>query len=427
MTDLVPGNSSTTGVEGSKPSGEGDIFNLLSDVPDSSPKNDLGDDSGDDDESPATDESGEDTEESDEPDEEVSGDGEEQEEESGEDEEKVDEEIKNASGVTFKALKKAYPDIFKKFPQLQHAIGQHNAYKEVFVTVNDAKEANEKVGVFDYLDSRITEGDLTPILRGFSNQDRAQGTKTVQKIAEKFLPDLLAVDEKAFALATQPLLATILRNAKAFGTKNGNKNLPIAADLISEYIFGSKELPEQKKAADPELEEREKRITQREQGISQQEYNRQANDLQSRAQGRIYKEITSRIDPEGVLSEFDREAKILKVATELTSALQSDPTHMRIMDSLRKRLISSNYSEEEKARFLGTYLARAKPVLGPILRKAGSTVGGVKKAQPRNDGRKAIPSTSKSAPSFKNGKLPSATELRNKGVSALQILQSLGD
>lgn len=423
MSEEVPANPSVSGAEPN--SGAADIFNLLSNDDSSSeaPKDDLGDESADSDsdETPAEDEeeeAGEETEEDE--DEKV-----EKAEEDEEEDETVDEEIEKATGVGWKSLKKTYPDIFTKFPQLKHVIGQHQGYKEVFPTVHDAKEAGEKSYVFDVLDSQIAQGDLTAILKGFSKQDKETGNNTVQKIAERILPDLLDVDEKAFRTATKPLLTTILKNAKISSEKNQNKNLGIAADIISEFIFGTKDLADKESRRDPELEAREQRLAQREQGLASQEYDKHANALQETAYKRIHKEVLSRIDPEGVLSEFDRDAKVEKVINELTYQLQSDPTHMRIMNGLIDRVKRSRYSEEEKARFLGTYLARAKPVLSPILRKASTAASGKPgngKPLVRNDGRKVIPSTSKSAPSFKNGKLPPTSELRRSGVSVLDIL-----
>ena len=421
MSDTSPANPSASGAE--KVSSQADIFNLLSDVPDE-PKSDLGDESVDEDESTTSDGSGEgDKGTSDADDEEVSGEEEEEttdEAEEDSSEEDVDEEITKASGVSFKALSKKFPTIFKDFPQLRHVIGQHSGYKEVFTTVHDAKEASEKSNVFDYLDSQIVEGNLSSIFSGFAKQDKETGTNTIGKIAERLLPDLLEVDEKAFRTATRPLLTTILRNMKLSSEKNGNKNLGIAADIASEFIFGTKDLPSLESRQDPELDNRKAALDRKEQEINSREYDRHAGSLQETATKRIYKEVLSRIDPESVLSEFDRDAKVEKVLSELSNQLQSDPTHMRIMNQLKQRLVRSGYSEEEKARFLGTYLARAKPVLGPILRKAVSTA--VSKKLTRNDGRKVIPSTSKSTPTFKNGKLPSASELRNSRVTVLDVL-----
>src|SRR5215475_3565405 len=41
-------------------------------------------------------------------------------------------------------IKAAYPDIFKKFPQLERALYREHAYAEVFSSVADAKEAKDR-------------------------------------------------------------------------------------------------------------------------------------------------------------------------------------------------------------------------------------------------------------------------------------------
>lgn len=438
MADNIPENSSVPGAEvgGGKPRGEDDIFNLLSTDLGGEEKKGEGkkDKGGEEKEEPEEeakkggDDFSETEGEDDEEDEDFSLDEDEEDNErvqkgKGKEDEDFNEEV---GEVYYRELKKHYPDIFKKVPALKAVIGQHRGYKEIFPTVQDAREVNHKSEVFDFLDNRINDGDSAPLFNALHANDKRNGTNVLTKVAENLLPTLYEASPAAFKAATQPLLVSMLTRAKQQAASTGNKNLGIAADIIAENFFGTKQLPSiSSNRPDPALEAKRQELENREQSIAQREHERHAGELATRADKVMIRAIEKRIDPEGVLSSFDREAKVNQVISELERTLTNDPNHMRTMENMRRRLLKAGYSEEEKARWVSTYLASAKSAIGPILRRAGA----VKKSEEperraRNDGRKVIPSSSKSGPTFRAGKLPPVAEMRKKGVSVLDVLNA---
>lgn len=418
-----PANNSATGAE-VEPKGTADkIYDLLSQVEDEKEtregdkKTKIPEPSSDDVKNEGEEDEEEEVSEDAESDEDESETEEETEVEEEEDEE-FEDQIRNAAGLTYNKVKEKYPDIFKKLPQLKSVIFQHGAYSDIFSSVHAAKEAAEKNEIFDQIDDAITNhGDLTPILQGLYNKDKREGTGTFTRLAQNFLPSLHELDPKAFKAATQPLLVTILSNARERSKSTGNKDLRIASEIITEFIFGTRELPTRDGRTDPSLEAKKKELDEREVSIATQEYERNATELLSQIDKRLTKEISKRIDPENALSDFDREAKINKIIDDLNDELTSNDKHRQVMGNLRSRLIKSRYAQEEKARFIGTYLASARTVLGPLLRRAGTA------KVSRNDGRKVVPSSSKAGKTF-NGKLPSADSLRKSGASILDILNA---
>ena len=62
-----------------------------------------------------------------------------------EESEEVDEEIKLELAPTRKEILAKYPKLFKEFPHLQTAMYRSREFSELFTTIDDAKEAVEKV------------------------------------------------------------------------------------------------------------------------------------------------------------------------------------------------------------------------------------------------------------------------------------------
>lgn len=434
MVNTVPGNGSAAGAETSnattpsKPSGENDIFGLLSaddkDEGSEEIKEETGEEEESDDSGSGEDE-GEDSEEEDSPKRDELDDDEEAEEEiEPTEEEKI-------LGLTFKKLQSKIPDIFKKAPELRTIIGQHKAYRDLLPTVNDAKELVAMAETFSYFDHKMSqEGDMTPVYEVLHRRDVATGGTKLNELAEKLLPTLHKISPEAFNTAARPLVSSILTRAIAQARQAGNKNLGLAAEILSEFVFGSKTVPQfDKKRDDPALENKRRELEARERNLVATQHNKVLSELASEVDRRLGKEILKRIDPENVLSEHDRNAQINQILNvDLEDELSSNPDHMKLMASLTRRLASSGYSEEEKARWKGTFLARARTALTPILRRAmasGKKLNSINSTTAkRGDGRKVIPSSSKTAPTFKNGKLPSAVELRKSGMSILDILNA---
>ncbi len=421
----VPGTGAVD--SGPKITGSDDVFGFLNisdgegekKAPEKAPEKDLGEDSEETDEQELDLDGNEDKEEDED---ETPDEGEDEEEEDPLDK-AIDEEQEDFSSGPFRALEKKYPKIFKEFPQLRTAIGQHRAYRELFPTVQEAKEAVEKTEFLDFLDTKIATGDLTPILAGLKQGDAQRGSKNLARFAERFLPTLHKIDPGAFRAATGPLLSTILGGMRARAVNSGDKRLLAVAVEASRYIFGKDEPPSFNKA-DPEVDARARELDQREQKIRDTELYRHVSSVQEKAGSRLLREVSARVDPEKALSDFDREAKVSYVVAQIERELEGNEEYLKIMANHRQRLVRSGYSEEEKARWISTYLARAKSVLGPILRRAGTAGTGSKaKSSSGRDGRKALPSTSgKSTPAFKNGKLPDAAAVRKSGLSVLDIL-----
>jgi len=74
-----------------------------------------------------------------------------------------------------------YPDLFKTFPSVEKAIYREQKYAEVFPTLDDAKEAQERAGILSKFEENIFSGDINTVLEQLKN------------IAQKFIAKSLIV------------------------------------------------------------------------------------------------------------------------------------------------------------------------------------------------------------------------------------------
>ena len=75
----------------------------------------------------------------------------------------------------------------------------------------------------------------------------------------------------------------------------------------------------------------------------------------------------NKIDPDEVLSPFIRNTIIERVIADIGSTLQADKNHLTYMDSLWSRARQNGRTDNDKARIIAAYLARARS-LAPSLR-----------------------------------------------------------
>src|SRR5216684_2440964 len=81
-------------------------------------------------------------------------------EDEGRTEEKIEieEEEKYEEIPKRQAILKEFPELFKKFPAIEHAIYREQQYAEIFPTLDDAKEANARLDDFKAFESELFDG-----------------------------------------------------------------------------------------------------------------------------------------------------------------------------------------------------------------------------------------------------------------------------
>ena len=352
---------------------------------------------------------------------------EEEEEEKDEDEEEEEEEEEEPKSATpdilpnrpsFKEIQAKFPNIFKEFPELRNVYFREKAFSDLFPSVADAKDASEKLGAMNELESQVMSGQSFGILEAIGDRT------TLRKFAMGFLPTLLMKDKDVYIEATKPVLINIIRNVYAAGVQAKDENLKNSAHRLSMHYFQSAQIPEFEKTGpkedDPErqsLEEEKRQFYGRIEGEFR-------NDAFSSAERSFKKEIEHSLDPNNVLTPFLRNALIKTVYEETGEALEEDGTHMAMMQSLWEKAKRAGFPREFKARIVNAYLGRARALMPAIRRKRlaealGKQDGGTpEKIQPE---KKIIPSGG--TPVKRTGPVRSVKEARARGMSPLDVLK----
>ena len=307
-----------------------------------------------------------------------------------EEEEEEEEEIKEVPEEEFKApaedeqavnfprieeLKKVYPDILKKFPELRSAIFQTHEYHKLFPTVADAKEANENNNAFMTLRQDIMEGDGTQFLEALKEVD----TKNLTRFAGVFLPALYKISPQDHWEALLPPLENLVKTMYRMGKEQNNENLTNSAEWVAKFLFNDHKIASsdnrapRNKIIQQELDKPKPAEGDKRDPIETRFREDTFVDGQKRLAGIIEKafEINTQNenDPINGLSEFFRNVLAEKAYMQIHKILEEDPEYMSFMQSLWSRAKRNGWSRDDSAKIISTFLARAKNLLPSVRSK----------------------------------------------------------
>jgi hypothetical protein len=295
------------------------------------------------------------------------GEGEEDKEE--EEKEEKEEEVTH-NELSIKALKEAFPELLKKFPDLKDSIFREREYTKIFGSVEDATEAQEKAQLLDQIAETTLQGDPTQLFSSLQKND------ALEEFAVNFLPHLYKANEKVFYKITDDIMARALNAANSHATKRSDKNLTLAVKYISTYIFNSEEVPKAgvRKEVSPERQELE---NEREKD-RQAKYTETEDFVHSVTRNRLDKSIREGLDPDESMSDFVKGALVDKIIEDVGSIIEKDKIFQSQMISLWKRASKEGFSKDAKSRIITAYLARARRIIPSVRAKirneAGSSV-----------------------------------------------------
>lgn len=325
-------------------------------------------------------------------------------EETEDEDETEDDDEKVESKSTFKEISKAYPKLFKEFPDVRKALVQSKQYSELFDTVEDAKETAQKSQVFDLLSNALlNEGNPTPLIENLS---KSASKENFAKFAESLLPAIHKHSPESYVRITVPIIKQVLRAALVDGRSLGNKNLENSAKVFSQYLFNSTDLnilndepKKEEKKTDPEKEDLKNRLAQ---NLQAQE-SKFIDNVRSITESNLVKQIEKYIkvtDKGNNINKFTKQAIIKEALNLLDKKLIQDKEHMRTMGRLREQAARSNFAGSWEPRVSTAYLGRATNLLNGIQRQLVAEALGTK---PQNTTRKA---SNSSTVNTSNGHVP---------------------
>jgi hypothetical protein len=338
--------------------------------------------------------------------------GDEEEEEEKPEEEETEESPK---AIRFSEIKKEFPELFKKYPDLRANYFQAEKFKEFFPTVEDAEEAARKAEVFDVANEELSRGDFGNLIITLGNNN----PKSLEKVADEILPKLYSIDSRLYSRATIPVLKQMLSFAAREAVRINDENLKNSVGHLAKFVFGSSGVPSDQRPTQQEDPEK-LQLQQQNQALISSQARNYYNDVVSESFNEFKREVLSGLDEEKKLTPWHLDKLAEDIMSEVDQILAKDIKHQREMNSLWNRAYQSGFPADMKAKLLNAHLARAKMIIPAIRQRKKSEAMGTK--APEN-GQKRTMVPQNSGPARKtNPKFPSAQEAKKQGLSELDIL-----
>lgn len=281
-------------------------------------------------------------------------------------------------------IKAAYPDIFKKFPALDHIFHREKAFAEVFPTVKDARSARESLNDYNQMQEDLLNGDISGVLAQVKNTD----SKAFDKIASGFLEALVKVDKNAYVEPSRVILKATLNNVYSLAQgalkKNPeNKNaaqLELAVELLHEALFNTTEVTPYERGKSPEKEEdpeREK-FKKEQQEFHNRKFATAHGNVTTKFNDLITRTVEKNIDPRNILTGYVKKNLVKDVREELDRQLISDKRFGGVVQKLYEKARTSDYSSESIENILTALKNKAASILPDIMRaKKGEALKGL--------------------------------------------------
>lgn len=312
-----------------------------------------------------------------------------------EEEEEGKETDEQKTNIQFKAVTKKYPNLFKDFPNLRHMFFHAKEYRELFPTVEEAREAADDLDGLRELENSLTSGKPEDIV-GILNSIKGLSDEAVPNLAINFLSSIKKIDQDLYYQVITPEIVNFTRTMFDAGLRNENDNLKNAALVAALHFFGDQKvasgereikLPGIKKEKSSEDEKLERERS----SFRQERYTTFYNDVVNLADSNLEKAILNGIDPKEEMTDGIKEMVSEKVMKEITKTLALDTSHTSKMDSLWRRASKDNFSGNWKLKIIKAYLESAKEVMPRIRAKIRANTLGIRERQPDNTGGERVP------------------------------------
>ena len=294
-------------------------------------------------------------------------------------------------------IKAAYPDIFKKFPALDHIIQREHAFAEVFPSIADAKSAKESVEQFNYFQRELLNGDIEGVLKSV----KTVNPKAFDKITAGLLDSLVKIDPNSHLGITHQVSKGVLNYIHSAATNTLKKNpedkraqqLQIASELIHEALYDSSEVtPFKGVKTEEEINPELAKLNTERQQFERTRYEVAFNTVSSKMNIVLTNAVTRDIDTKNILPPYVKHNVIRDVMSELDRQLVGDTRFRGLIDKLWLKARESSYSDTALNNIQTALKEKAKTILPGIMRaKKGEAMKGLtshrddKRELPRND------------------------------------------
>lgn len=266
-----------------------------------------------------------------------------------------------------KEILKAFPNLFKKFPDLERANYRDKQFRELFGTVDDAREAQEKAIALDEHESSLMKGDTESILKAVKDGDEDAWNNVV----DEYMSTLAKVDNQAYLHVLSQVAKEIIIHAAQAGKANKNQKLLDAAVEIHKHIFNTDQFTPHQKLGKGEMNASGKdELETLKQEHLQERFETARDDLSARVNNVLRGTVDSTIDPKDSMTAYVRKNAIKDAMSTLDQVIRADKSFMRIIDSLWKKAADTKFNASSIKKIRTVYLSRAKTILPAVINRS---------------------------------------------------------
>ena len=301
-----------------------------------------------------------------------------------EEEETTGKERKETRGEIpqYKEVTKKYPTLFKDFPHLKHVFFHEREYRELFPTVDDAREASESLENLKEIERAVSDGEVLKVLKAFE----PLGENAVANFAGNFLPSVRKMNQDLYYQVITPELVNYTKSLYNAGVRNENDNLKNAALVLSLHLFGDPKVAtgekEVKTAEVKKSKEKDSELEKERTSFRQERYTALYNDVITNADSQLVELIEDGIDPKNTMTTGVKELVVQKVLKEIDKALDADSIHKNKMNSLWRKASQDNFSNSWRSKIVSAYLNAAEEIMPRIRAKVRANVLGIRERPP---------------------------------------------
>jgi hypothetical protein len=289
-------------------------------------------------------------------------------EEKSEQEESDDSEFADIiTPLNRKALLKDFPTIFKKYPQLEKGYYGNQEYRKVFPTLDDAREAQDKVEVLDQYTQELHSGQADALFRGLKSQNE----EAFAKLVDNYLPTLAKVDGDAYHHVLGNVIKATIFDMMKVSQENQDSDLGIAAKMLKEHIFGKADITPRssfQKAGNPEQD----KIRKEREDLEKTKLSDKQSDVSSSFESSLKEAITEVLDPKGAMTAYVKKTATKDALDMVKKTIAKDKEFQRVIAKQWERAAKDGYPREAVSKIRSNYLSKSKAVLPQVIRKIRS-------------------------------------------------------
>lgn len=339
-----------------------------------------------------------------------------------------EEELELMTPARRKDILKEFPDLFKKFPELERSYFRERKFTELLPTIEDAREAVEAKQTLDSFEAALAKGEVKDILKSVKDAD----VNSFHTLVDNLMDHLREVDKDAHLHVIGNIFKQGLTNAFSEGKSSGNETLKAAAHVMYQFLFGTSDYePPQKLARVPEKNEEADRIRQERENLERERFESVRDNLATRLDNTLKATIDANIDPKGSMSDYVKRNAIREAGDKVREALRGDARFKQILNQYWLRAAKDGYSKDSVEAIRAAYLSRAKTLLPAVLKSVRNEAlkGTSRKARDTEEvetpRKKALTPGKSAAPSNVSGKTPrERAKALPPGMTSAQYLLS---